>query len=103
MWPRRDEHPTGMMCGGNLVARPISPLKEALAATLMHLGGVLPPHLGYNPRAHAVTHDWLWSVGAHPLSFTSTGAWPGGRAGGRAGGWVAALGCARLRPRLRFD
>ncbi|KAG2435642.1 hypothetical protein HXX76_006844 [Chlamydomonas incerta] len=70
---RRDEHPTGMMCGGNLVARPISPLKEALAATLLHLGGVLPPHLGYNPRAHAVTHDWLWSVGAHPLSFTSTG------------------------------
>lgn len=71
---RRDEHPTGMMCGGTLVARPISPLKEALAATLRHLGGVLPPHLGYNPRAHQVTHDWLWSVGAHPLSFTSTGA-----------------------------
>ncbi|KAG2501680.1 hypothetical protein HYH03_000182 [Edaphochlamys debaryana] len=70
---RRDEHPTGMMCGGALVARPVSPLKEALAATLLHLGGVLPPHLGYNPRSHTVTHDWLWSVGAHPLSFTSTG------------------------------
>ncbi|EFJ49585.1 hypothetical protein VOLCADRAFT_89945 [Volvox carteri f. nagariensis] len=70
---RRDEHPTGMMCGGMLVARPISALKEALAATLLHLGGVLPPHLGYNPRSHTVTHDWLWSVGGHPLSFTSTG------------------------------
>lgn len=22
---------------------------------------------------HLVTHDWLWSVGAHPLSWTSTG------------------------------
>ncbi|GIL57470.1 hypothetical protein Vafri_12700 [Volvox africanus] len=70
---RRDEHPTGMMCGGMLLARPISPLKESLAATLLHLGGVLPPHLGYNPRSHAVTHDWLWSVGGHPFSFTSTG------------------------------
>ncbi|KXZ55672.1 hypothetical protein GPECTOR_2g1222 [Gonium pectorale] len=70
---RRDEHPTGMMCGGSLVARPVSPLKEALAATLLALGGVLPPHLGYHPRSGVVSHDWLWSVGAHPLSFTSTG------------------------------
>lgn len=70
---RRDEHPTGMMCGGALLARPLSPLKESLAATLVHLGGVLPPHLGYNPKGHRVTHDWLWSVGSHPQSFTSTG------------------------------
>ncbi len=70
----RDEHPTSMMCQGRLVARPLSPLKEALAATLTHLGGVLPPHLGYNPQRKKVTHDWLWSVGAHPMSYTSTGA-----------------------------
>jgi hypothetical protein len=67
------EHPTGMMCGGSLLARPLSPLKESLAAVLAYLGGVLPPHLGYNPARKAVTHDWLWSVGAHPLSATSMG------------------------------
>lgn len=61
------------MCEGFLLARPLSPLKHALAAVLQHLGGVLPPHLGYNPHRHLVTHDWLWSVGAHPLSWTSTG------------------------------
>jgi hypothetical protein len=70
---RSDEHPTGMMCGGSLLARPLSPLRHALAATLTHLGGVLPPHLGYDPRKQRVTHDWLWSVGSHPMSFTSVG------------------------------
>ena len=70
---RRDEHPTGMMCNGALMSRPLSPLKEALAATLQFLGGVLPPHIGYNPARKQVTHDWLWSVGAHPLSTSSTG------------------------------
>ncbi|MEW5314243.1 MAG: hypothetical protein WDW38_005754 [Sanguina aurantia] len=70
---RQDEHPIGMMCGGSLLARPLSALKEALAATLQYLGVVLPPHLGYDAASHTVTHDWLWSVGAHPLSFTSTG------------------------------
>ncbi|GFR52075.1 hypothetical protein Agub_g14598, partial [Astrephomene gubernaculifera] len=70
---RRDEPPTGMMCGGSLLPRPTSPLKEALAAVLGALGGLLPPHLGYDPRTHSISHDWLWSVGGHPLSFTSTG------------------------------
>ena len=55
------------------MSRPLSPVKEALAATLTYLGGVLPPHLGYNPGKHVVTHDWLWSVGSHPLSFTCMG------------------------------
>ncbi len=63
----------GMMCNGALLSRPFSPLKDALAAVLQHLGGVLPPHLAYNPDKRAVTHDWLWSVGAHPLSHTSSG------------------------------
>jgi len=31
------------------MSRPLSPLRHALAATLQHLGGVLPPHLGYHP------------------------------------------------------
>lgn len=70
---RRDEHPTGMMCDGILLQRPLSPLKHALSAILQHLGGILPPHLGYNPGRQVVQHDWLWSVGAHPLSWTSWG------------------------------
>lgn len=61
------------MCGGGLIGRPLSALREALSATLLHLGGVLPPHLGYHPQQGRVTHDWLWSVGAHPQSFTSVG------------------------------
>ncbi|KIZ06099.1 hypothetical protein MNEG_1854 [Monoraphidium neglectum] len=69
----QDEHPTGFMCEGSLLSRPLSPLRHALAAVLQHLGGVLPPHLGYNPGRGLVAHDWLWSVGAHPLSWTSTG------------------------------
>eukprot|EP00798_Chlamydomonas_sp_ICE-L_P030107 gene30107-35075_t len=56
-----------------MVPRPLSPLKEALAAVLTQLGGILPPHLGYDPLRKEVTHDWLWSVGAHPMSFTSNG------------------------------
>ena len=60
-----------MMCGGKMVPRPLNPLRAALGATLMVLGGVLPPHLGYSPPHSRVTHDWLWSVGDHPLSFTS--------------------------------
>jgi len=69
----RDEHPTGMMCDGILLQRPLSPLKHALSAVLQHLGGILPPHLGYNPGRKLVQHDWLWSVGGHPLSWTSWG------------------------------
>ena len=68
-----DEHPSSITCNGVLVSRPLSPLKEALAAVLTYLGGVLPPHLGYNAQRKQVTHDWLWSVGSHPLSVTSTG------------------------------
>ncbi len=62
-----------MMCGGALMARPLSPLREALSATLTHLSGVLPPHLGYSPGTGKVQHDWLWSVGGSPFSFTSLG------------------------------
>ncbi|KAF6255218.1 hypothetical protein COO60DRAFT_237950 [Scenedesmus sp. NREL 46B-D3] len=69
----QDEHPTGMVCDGILLQRPLSPLKHALSAVLQHLGGVLPPHLGYSPGRKVVQHDWLWSVGSHPLSWTSWG------------------------------
>lgn len=46
----QDEHPTGFMCNGALLARPLSPMRHALAATLQYLGGALPPHLGYHPQ-----------------------------------------------------
>jgi hypothetical protein len=55
------------------MSRSYAPQKEALAAVLQFLGGVLPPHMGVNPTGNRVIHDWLWSVGAHPLSVTSTG------------------------------
>ena len=61
-------------------------------ATLLHLGGLLPPHLGYHPARKLVTHDWLWSVGAHPQSFTSVGEW--------LGGWVG-QGVGELGVRVR--
>jgi hypothetical protein len=48
--PKQDEHPTGFMCDGGLLSRPLSPMRHALTATLQHLGGVLPPHLGYHPQ-----------------------------------------------------
>lgn len=70
---KKDEHPVGFTCESKLQSRPSSPLKDALAAMLQHLGGVLPPHLGYRPMTHTVHLDWLWSVGSHPFSFTSSG------------------------------
>lgn len=61
------------MCNAALLSRPLSPLKHALAAVLTHLGGLLPPQLGYSPHRKAIQHDWLWAVGAHPLSWTASG------------------------------
>ena len=37
--------------------------------TVLHMHGYVP----LNPGKHVVTHDWLWSVGSHPLSFTCMG------------------------------
>jgi hypothetical protein len=62
-----------MMCDGILLHRVLSPDKHALMAVLQHLGGILPPHLGYSPARKAIQNDWLWSVGGHPLSWTSWG------------------------------
>lgn len=70
----RGQHPLGITCNGNMMGQTLgSPLKFALSATLQHLGGLLPPHLGYSPAHRVVTHDWMWSVGAHPFSLTSPG------------------------------
>jgi len=48
-----DEPPLGISCDGYLLSRPPSPLRHTLAAVLQHLGGVLPPHLGYRPGSSA--------------------------------------------------
>lgn len=70
----RGQHPVGITCGGSITGTtPSAPLKAAVAATLQHLGGVLPPHLGYSPSHRAITHDWLWSTGSNPFSLTSPG------------------------------
>eukprot|EP00210_Caulerpa_lentillifera_P000043 g42.t1 len=70
----RGQHPLGITCGGSITGRSLTePLKAALAATLQHLGGLLPPHLGYSPSHMAITHDWMWSIGANPFSLTSPG------------------------------
>lgn len=71
---QRGQHPLGITCNGNMMGQTLgSPLKSALSATLQHLGGLLPPHLGYSPAHRTITHDWMWSVGAHPFSLTSPG------------------------------
>jgi len=47
------------------------PLKSALAATALLLGGLIPSHLFYNEAHEAAMQNWMWSVGDHALSLTS--------------------------------
>ena len=49
---------------------PRDPLSSIVASVLLHLGGVLPPHVAFSPSHHTVTHDWRWAVGAHSQSAT---------------------------------
>ena len=70
----RGQHPLGITCGDAVMGQTLSaPLKATLAAVLQHLGGLLPPHLGYSPEHRAIAHDWTWSIGANPFSLTSPG------------------------------
>lgn len=70
----RGQHPLGITCGSSAVGQTLAaPLKAALGAVLQHLGGLLPPHLGYSPEHAAIAHDWTWSIGANPFSITSPG------------------------------
>ena len=81
-----------MMCGGALLARPLSPLREALSATLTHLGGVLPPHLGYNPST--VSESPWGTVGWAGVAHACSGHGLGHR--GRAVQWGAGRWAAQL-------
>lgn len=68
------QSPMGITCNGDMMGQTVAaPLKAALSAILQHLGGLLPPHLGYSPAHGVITHDWMWSVGTHPFSMTSPG------------------------------
>ncbi len=61
-----------------------NPLKAALSASSLMVGGLVPYHVGYNEasaRAYQVplhgttttnnVQNWLWSVGDNPLSYMS--------------------------------
>ncbi len=67
-------HPSKVQCNGRAVMVDLrDPAREALAATALHMGGLLPHHLSYSRATHCVTQEWLWSVGDSPLSHTSHG------------------------------
>jgi hypothetical protein len=67
-------HPSKIQCNGRAVMLDLrDPAREALAATALHMGGLLPHHLSYSRATHCVQQEWLWSVGDSPLSHTSHG------------------------------
>ena len=67
-------HPSKVQCNGHAVLVDLrDPVREALAATALHMGGLLPHHVSYSHATHCVTQEWLWSVGDSPLSHTSHG------------------------------
>mmetsp|Transcript_29994 Transcript_29994/g.84626 ORF Transcript_29994/g.84626 Transcript_29994/m.84626 type:complete len:1013 (+) Transcript_29994:261-3299(+) len=67
-------NPAGLLCSGQVVQRgALSSLQAAVQAVARHLAGALPAHIGFSPVHDAVTHDWMWSVGAHAMSMTSPG------------------------------
>jgi len=49
------------------------PLKQALSATALIVGGLVPSHIGFNEARQAATQNWLWAVGDSPLAQTSHG------------------------------
>src|SRR3990167_694805 len=50
-----------------------NPVKAALAATGLLVGGLIPNHITYSEAHQNAIQNWLWSVGNHPFSHTSTG------------------------------
>jgi hypothetical protein len=79
-----DEPPMGVSCDGYLLSRPPSPLRHALAAVLQHLGGVLPPHLGYRPGSSA-TSPYDAAAGDESDGGAGLSAEGGGGGGGDGG------------------
>jgi hypothetical protein len=47
-------------------------LKQALTATALSLGGVVPHHIAYSEARKSAVQNWLWSVGDNPMAYTST-------------------------------
>jgi len=48
-----------------------NPIKSALSATSVVVGGLVPYHVGYSEASSRAYQNWLWSVGDNPLSYTS--------------------------------
>jgi hypothetical protein len=60
-----------LQCNGRSIALNLrDPVKPALAAAAVHLGGLVPPHIDYSEARKAATQQWLWSVGDSPFSHT---------------------------------
>lgn len=50
-----------------------NPIKHALSATSLVVGGIVPSHITYSEAHQHAMADWTWSVGDHPWSHTSYG------------------------------
>lgn len=67
-------YPSRLACNGRTIPLDLrNPLKQALAATSLLVGGVVPPHITYSEAHQSALQDWLWSVGNHPWAHTSQG------------------------------
>eukprot|EP00850_Spirogloea_muscicola_P002609 SM000010S04247 [mRNA] locus=s10:531434:539424:+ [translate_table: standard] len=49
------------------------PMKALVAATAMHLAGLVPRQLSYSHEHASTSQSWLWSVGPHATSATAAG------------------------------
>ncbi|GJP33219.1 hypothetical protein CLOM_g17773 [Closterium sp. NIES-68] len=73
--------PTGVTCNGREMHADLrDPLAAVLAATMEHLAGLLPAHLSFSTAHSAVTQDWRWAAGGHPLAAIGGGLLGGGGA-----------------------
>eukprot|EP00850_Spirogloea_muscicola_P008409 SM000044S16056 [mRNA] locus=s44:724838:732915:- [translate_table: standard] len=49
------------------------PMKALVAATALHLAGLVPRQLSYSHEHASTSQSWLWSVGPHATSATAAG------------------------------
>lgn len=63
-----------IQCNGKPVIWDLrDPTREALSASALLIGGLIPSHLSYSTATSCTTQEWLWSVGDSPFSHTSHG------------------------------
>ncbi|CAM6088218.1 unnamed protein product [Calypogeia fissa] len=69
--PKWESH---LQCNGESFSWDLrQPTKAAIAAVAEHMAGLVPSHLTFSPAHENSIQDWLWSVGSHPFSSTSSG------------------------------